>query len=117
MLIRKVHRDGGRLVQHHISVLEHRNQAVWIEFKVSSAFVSTGVTVYEDQSMRNSDLVKQNVRQKANIAGIVVKLDHVEISPPNTLAGPNRTRGQEITPADLEQPNLWPCVDASRRRE
>lgn len=75
MCIGEMQSNGSRLIQHQAAVLEHRDEPIGIELQILLALMRSAISVDEDQPMLNSDLLEQDMRREADVAGIVVKLD------------------------------------------
>jgi len=76
MFVCKMQGNRRGLVEHQVTVFENRDQSIRIELRIHFALVDKGVAIDEHQPVLDADLVEQDVREQADIAGVGVKLDH-----------------------------------------
>jgi hypothetical protein len=68
--------DGSRLIEDEVSVLQYGYQPVWIQLQERFLLVGARVTIDEYQSMLNPDLMEQDMREKTDVARVVIEFEH-----------------------------------------
>lgn len=76
MGVTEMQQDRRRLVQHEVTVHQHRDRAAGVELQIGWAFMRVGCAIHQGQLERRADFAQQHMRRHAGVAGEVVQGCH-----------------------------------------